>query len=106
MMLGDGYTEVLLFLGLFGMAGFVVLNLVIALCECLVLRLMVGIRVKASYLRVLGANVLSGLGGLVVYAFQDGLLERIGVRTIPGFLYYYSYAVIFMLVIYYVEAGA
>jgi hypothetical protein len=104
MILGDGYAAVFLVLGVVGVVGFVVLNLIIALCECFVLRLMVGIHVKASYLRVLGANVLSGVLGLIIYRFQDSLLESIGVRTIPDFLYYYSYAAIFMLAIYYVES--
>jgi hypothetical protein len=98
MVLADG-IDLPVALGL-GFITFAPITLLVTAIEVIVLRLLLKIRIRKSFWKVLGANLVSTLAGGLVYACQDGILYLLHIRTMIDLLDYYFYGALVLIVLY------
>ncbi|NLG42734.1 MAG: hypothetical protein GX547_05780 [Phycisphaerae bacterium] len=91
---------------LYGLAVFGPLTLLVTMIECLVFKLLLRLRCRAVFKRVLVANVVSTLAGGVVLSFQDRLIHSSGIiASIPAFVHGYWSVGLVLVSIYYAKSA-
>jgi hypothetical protein len=90
----------------FGLAIFGPLTLLVTLIECLVFKVVLRMRIRIAFKRVLVANIISTLAGGLVFGFQDALIHSSGITSsIPAFVHGYYGVGLLLVLVYYTKSA-
>jgi hypothetical protein len=92
--------------GAFGLAVFGPLTLLVTVIECLIFKLLLRVRFRAVFKRILVANIASTLAGGIVLGFQDAFIRSAGITSsIPAFVHGYEWVSILLVLVYYAKSA-